>query len=154
MAGGAPSHERTGVGFDRQTQQATVTKVVELSCQSVNASGGVPTGDTSTAEGSSAVQQAKGDCKRATIRVDTGDDKGRTFEEIVQPDQSRQLHEGQQVVVAYEPSAPKDLQYSVTDINRRLPWPCSPASSPSPSWSWDGCADSWRWSRLPSASCS
>ncbi|MFJ8805269.1 YibE/F family protein [Streptomyces sp. NPDC102490] len=119
--GGAPSHERTGVGFDRQTQQATVTKVVELSCQSVNASGGTPTGDTSTAEGSSAVQQAKGECKRATIRVDTGDDKGRTFEEIVQPDQSRQLHEGQEVVVAYEPSAPKDLQYSVTDINRRLP---------------------------------
>src|SRR5688572_21931801 len=25
--GGAPGHERTGVGFDRQTQQATVTKV-------------------------------------------------------------------------------------------------------------------------------
>ncbi|MBZ6203395.1 YibE/F family protein [Streptomyces olivaceus] len=119
--GGAPPHERTGVGFDRQTQQATVTKVVELSCQSVNASGVPPTGDTSTAEGSSAVQQANGDCKRATIRVDTGDDKGRTFEEIVQPDQSRQLHEGQKVVVAYEPSAPKDLQYSVTDINRRLP---------------------------------
>ncbi|MFA3877210.1 YibE/F family protein [Streptomyces sp. MMCC 100] len=119
--GGAPPHERTGVGFDRQTQQATVTKVVELSCQSVNASGGTPTGDTSTAEGSSVVQQAKGECKRATIRVDTGDDKGRTFDEIVQPDQSRQLHEGQEVVVAYEPSAPKDLQYSVTDINRRLP---------------------------------
>ncbi|MEV8127023.1 YibE/F family protein [Streptomyces sp. NPDC085944] len=119
--GGAPSHERTGVGFDRQTQEATVTKVVALSCQSVNASGGIPTGDTSTAEGSSAVQQSKGECRRATIRVDTGDDKGRTFNEIVQPDQSRQLHEGQKVVVAYEPSAPKDLQYSVTDINRRLP---------------------------------
>ncbi|MFE5600427.1 YibE/F family protein [Streptomyces coelicoflavus] len=119
--GGAPSHERTGVGFDRQTQQATVTEVVELSCQAVNASGATPTGDTSTAEGSSAVQQAKGECKRATIRVDTGDDKGRTFDEIVQPDQSRQLHEGQKVVVAYEPSAPEDLQYSVTDINRRLP---------------------------------
>ncbi|GHB25269.1 membrane protein [Streptomyces viridiviolaceus] len=119
--GGAPPHERTGVGFDRQTQQATVTKVVELSCASVNASGSTPTGDTSTAEGSSAVQQANGTCKRATIRVDTGKDKGRTFTEIVQPDQSRQLHEGQEVVVAYEPSAPKDLQYSVTDINRRLP---------------------------------
>ncbi|MGW3862731.1 YibE/F family protein [Streptomyces sp. NPDC005047] len=119
--GGAPPHERTGVGFDRQTQQATVTKVVELSCQSVNASGSTPTGDTSTAEGSSAVQQANGECKRATIRVDSGKDKGRTFEEIVQPDQSRQLHEGQEVVVAYEPSAPRDLQYSVTDINRRLP---------------------------------
>ncbi|MBB6415911.1 YibE/F family protein [Streptomyces sp. AK010] len=119
--GGAPSHERTGVGFDRQTQDATVTKVVEVSCKEAGASGVPPTGDTSTAEGSSAVQQEKGSCKRATIRVDSGDDKGRTFTEIVQPDQSRQLQEGQEVVVAYEPSAPKDLQYSVTDINRRLP---------------------------------
>ncbi|MER5211387.1 YibE/F family protein [Streptomyces sp. NPDC002838] len=119
--GGAPPHERTGVGFDRQTQQATVTKVVEVSCKDVNASGVPPTGDTSTAEGSSAVQQANGTCKKATVRVDTGKDKGRTFTEIVQPDQSRQLNEGQKVVVAYEPSAPKDLQYSVTDVNRRLP---------------------------------
>ncbi|MEU0388058.1 YibE/F family protein [Streptomyces chartreusis] len=119
--GGAPPHERTGVGFDRQTQQASVTKVVEVSCKEAGASGVPPTGDTSTAEGSSAVQQEKGTCKRATIRVDSGKDKGRTFTEIVQPDQSRQLHEGQKVVVAYEPSAPKDLQYSVTDINRRLP---------------------------------
>lgn len=119
--GGAPGHERTGVGFDRQTQQATVTKVVSVSCKSVNASGETPTGDTSTAEGSSAQQQADGECKKATIRVDTGDDKGRTFTEIVQPDQSRQLHQGEKVVVAYEPSAPKDLQYSVTDVNRRFP---------------------------------
>ncbi|WSQ10416.1 YibE/F family protein [Streptomyces sp. NBC_01231] len=119
--GGAPAHARTGVGFDRQTQQATVTKVESVSCKSVNASGDVPTGDTSTAEGSSAQQQANGTCKRATIRVDTGKDKNRTFTEIVQPDQSRQLHEGEKVVVAYEPSAPKDLQYSVTDVNRRLP---------------------------------
>ncbi|MEV8594442.1 YibE/F family protein [Streptomyces sp. NPDC052012] len=119
--GGAPDHERTGVGFDRQTQEATVTEVVEVSCKDVNASGGVPTGDTSTAEGSSAQQQADGTCKKATIRVDTGKDTGRTFTEIVQPDQSRQLSEGQEVVVAYEPSAPEDLQYSVTDVNRRLP---------------------------------
>ncbi|MEU2748720.1 YibE/F family protein [Streptomyces collinus] len=119
--GGAPAHERTGVGFDRQTQDATVTKVVEVSCKEAGASGVPPTGDTSTAEGSSAVQQEQGTCKRATIRVDSGDDKGRTFTEIVQPDQSRQLHEGQKVVVAYEPSAPKDLQYSVTDVNRRVP---------------------------------
>ncbi|NEY30765.1 YibE/F family protein [Streptomyces sp. PRKS01-65] len=119
--GGAPPHERTGVGFDRQTQQATVTRVQEVSCKDVNASGVPPTGDTSTAEGSSAVQQADGTCKKATIRVDTGKDKGRTFTEIVQPDQSRQLHQGQEVVVAYEPSAPRDLQYSVADINRRLP---------------------------------
>ncbi|MFD9134644.1 YibE/F family protein [Streptomyces bottropensis] len=119
--GGAPSHERTGVGFDRQTQQATVTRVEEVDCSSVNASGDTPTGDTSTAEGSSAQQQANGTCKKATVRVDTGDDKGRTFTEIVQPDQSRQLEQGQEVVVAYEPAAPKDLQYSVTDVNRKLP---------------------------------
>ncbi|MFD4546375.1 YibE/F family protein [Streptomyces sp. NPDC058466] len=119
--GGAPSHERTGVGFDRQTQQATVTKVDTVDCKSVNASGETPTGDTSTAEGSSAQQQATGDCKKATVRIDTGKDKGRTFTEIVQPDQSRQLHQGEKVVVAYEPSAPKDLQYSVTDVNRKVP---------------------------------
>jgi uncharacterized membrane protein len=119
--GDAPSHKRTGVGFDRQTQQATVTRVVEVSCKSVNASGSTPTGDTSTAEGSSAQQQANGTCKKATIRVDTGKDEGRTFTEIVQPDQTRQLHQGEKVVVAYEPSAPKELQYSVTDVNRKFP---------------------------------
>ncbi|WP_445524857.1 YibE/F family protein [Streptomyces cyslabdanicus] len=119
--GGAPSHERTGVGFDRQTQQATVVKVVELSCGSVNSSGDTPTGDTSTAEGSSAQQQQSGTCRKATVRVDTGQNKGRTFTEVVQPDQSRQLHQGEKVVVAYEPSAPKDLQYSVTDVDRRFP---------------------------------
>ncbi|MGW2490128.1 YibE/F family protein [Streptomyces sp. NPDC001606] len=119
--GGAPSHKRSGVGFDRQTQQATVTRVVEVSCRSVNASGETPTGDTSTAEGTSAVQEAGGSCKKATVRVDTGKDQGRTFTEIVQPDQSRQLEQGEKVVVAYEPSAPKDLQYSVTDVNRKFP---------------------------------
>lgn len=119
--GEAPSHKRTGVGFDRQTQQATVARVVEVSCKSVNASGSTPTGDTSTAEGSSAEAEASGTCKKATIRVDTGKDEGRTFTEIVQPDQSRQLHQGEKVVVAYEPSAPKDLQYSVTDVNRKFP---------------------------------
>ncbi|MEV2192137.1 YibE/F family protein [Streptomyces phaeochromogenes] len=119
--GGAPGHERTGVGFDRQTQQATVTKVDKVDCKSVNASGETPTGDTSTAEGSSAQQQATGSCKKATVRVDTGKDKGRTFTEIVQPDSSRQLEQGQEVIVAYAPDAPKELQYSVTDVNRKLP---------------------------------
>lgn len=119
--GGAPSHERTGVGFDRQSQQATVTKIVQVDCKSVNASGGTSVGDTSTAGGSAAQRQPTGECKKATVRVDTGKDKGRTFTEIVQPDQSRQLHQDEKVVVAYEPSAPKDLQYSVTDVNRKFP---------------------------------
>ncbi|MDO0926897.1 YibE/F family protein [Streptomyces sp. TG1A-8] len=119
--GGAPSHKRSGVGFDRQTQQATVTQVVAVSCKSVNASSGTPTGDTATAEGTSAVAEADGTCKKATVRVDTGEDRGREFTEIVQPDQTRQMHQGEKVVVAYEPSAPKDLQYSVTDVNRKFP---------------------------------
>lgn len=119
--GGAPPHERTGVGFDRQTQAATVAKVVSVSCKSVNASGGGVTGDASTGDGTSATEEDGGTCKKATVRVDTGKDKGRTFTEIVQPDQSRQLHQGEKVVVAYEPSAPKDLQYSVTDVDRKFP---------------------------------
>lgn len=123
--GGAPSHERTGVGFDRQTQQATVARVVEVSCSAVNASGGgSPSGGTSGATGDTAAQGEKGPkgtCKKATVRVDTGKDKGRTFTEIVQPDQTRQLHQGEKVVVAYEPSAPRELQYSVTDVSRKVP---------------------------------
>ncbi|MGW1025591.1 YibE/F family protein [Streptomyces sp. NPDC002577] len=119
--GGAPPHERTGVGFDRQTEQARVVKVEKVDCKSVNASGDTPTGDTSTAEGSSAEQQANGICGKATVEVTTGKNKGRTFTEIVQPDAPRQLHQGQEVVVAYAPDAPKELQYSVTDVNRRFP---------------------------------
>lgn len=119
--GGAPGHERTGVGFDRQTQSADVTKVQELPCKDVNASQTPPNGDTSTAEGQSAESRAKGICKKATIEVTSGKDKGRTFTEIVQPDSPRQLRQGQQVVVAYEPTAPEALQYSVTDVNRKFP---------------------------------
>ncbi|MET7982347.1 MULTISPECIES: YibE/F family protein [unclassified Streptomyces] len=119
--GGAPAHERTGVGFDRQTQQATVTKIDQVDCKSVNASSGTPGGATSATGDSSAQRRSAGECKKATVRIDTGKDKGRTFTEIVQPDQSRQLHQSEKVVVAYEPSAPKDLQYSVTDANRKLP---------------------------------
>lgn len=119
--GGAPAHERTGVGFDRQTQQATVSTVEKVDCKSVNASGETPTGDTSTAEGSSAQQQATGTCGKASIRIDTGKDKGRTFTEVVQPDSPRQLRAGQRVIVAYAPDAPENLQYSVTDVNRKFP---------------------------------
>ncbi|WP_018546229.1 YibE/F family protein [Streptomyces sp. LaPpAH-108] len=119
--GGSPAHHHTGVGFDRQTRQATVIKLLRVSCESVNDSGDTPTGDTSTAEGSSAVQQAYGTCHVATIRVDTGDHEGRTFTEIVQPDQPRQLRQGEKVVVAYEPSAPEGLRYTVTDVDRRFP---------------------------------
>ncbi|MFJ8882220.1 YibE/F family protein [Streptomyces sp. NPDC102402] len=119
--GGAPAHERTGVGFDRQTQDGRVTKVVAVDCADVNASQVPPTGDTSTPSGREAVDEQSGECKKATIEVTTGEDKGRTFVEVVQPDAPRQLREGQGVVVAYAPDAPRDLQYSVTDVDRTVP---------------------------------
>lgn len=119
--GGAPEHERTGVGFDRQTVSGKVTDVQQIDCKDVNAAQVPPTGDTSTPSGREAQQAQQGTCERATIEVTSGTDKGRTFTEIVQPDAPRQLHEGQGVVVAYAPDAPRDLQYSVTDVDRGIP---------------------------------
>jgi uncharacterized membrane protein len=119
--GGAPGHERTGVGFDRQTEEGQVVSLEWVDCKDVNAAQVPPTGDTSTPEGREAVNSQQGQCARATVEVTTGKDKGRTFVEIVQPDAPRQLEEGQGVVVAYAPDAPRDLQYSVTDVDRGLP---------------------------------
>ncbi|MFD3941589.1 YibE/F family protein [Streptomyces sp. NPDC058579] len=119
--GGAPEHERTGVGFDRQTYQGKVVSVEQVDCSDVNAAQVPPTGDTSTPEGREAVNAQQGQCEKATIEVTSGPDKGRTFIEIVQPDAPRQLDDGQGVVVAYAPDAPRDLQYSVTDVNRKVP---------------------------------
>ncbi|MER7620394.1 YibE/F family protein [Streptomyces sp. NPDC126503] len=119
--GGAPAHERTGVGFDRQTEQGTVVSVERVDCKDVNAAQVPPTGDTSTPQGREAVNAQQGQCEKATVEVTTGKDKGRRFVEIVQPDAPRQLDQGQGVVVAYAPDAPRDLQYSVTDVNRKMP---------------------------------
>ncbi|MEU6928010.1 YibE/F family protein [Streptomyces sp. NPDC046385] len=114
--GGAPAHERTGVGFDRQTEQGRVVAVAHVDCKDVNVAQAPPAGDASTAPGSDTRQ-----CEKATIEVTSGPHKGRTFTEIVQPDAPRQLDDGQGVVVAYAPDAPRELQYSVTDVNRKLP---------------------------------
>ncbi|MEU7026639.1 YibE/F family protein [Streptomyces sp. NPDC015232] len=119
--GGAPAHERTGVGFDRQTEQGKVVAVERVDCKDVNAAQVPPTGDTSTPQGREAVNGQQGQCEKATVEVTTGPHKGRTFVEVVQPDAPRQLDEGQGVVVAYAPDAPRDLQYSVTDVNRKVP---------------------------------
>ncbi|MGA5193810.1 YibE/F family protein [Streptomyces exfoliatus] len=119
--GGAPPHERTGVGFDRQTEQGKVVAVEQVDCADVNAAQVPPTGDTSTPQGREAVNAQQGQCEKATIEVTSGPEQGRRFTEIVQPDAPRQLDEGQKVVVAYAPDAPRDLQYSVTDVNRKIP---------------------------------
>ncbi|MFD5895042.1 YibE/F family protein [Streptomyces sp. NPDC060366] len=119
--GGAPAHERTGVGFDRQTEQGQVVKIEQIDCKDVNAAQVPPTGDTTTPEGREAQQAQTGDCEKATVEVTTGKNKGRKFVEIVQPDAPRQFHVKQGVVVAYAPDAPRDLQYSVTDVDRSTP---------------------------------
>ncbi|MEV0491227.1 YibE/F family protein [Streptomyces atratus] len=117
--GGAPAHERTGVGFDRQTQQGKVVSVGKVDCKDVNAAQTPVTGGTTTPSGGAGAGQKL--CEKATVEVTTGHDKGRRFVEIIQPDAPRQLREGQGVVVAYAPDAPHDLQYSVTDVNRKFP---------------------------------
>ncbi|MEU9457386.1 MULTISPECIES: YibE/F family protein [unclassified Streptomyces] len=114
--GGAPPHERTGVGFDRQTQQGKVVNIDKVDCKEVNAARTPVDGDTTPPS-----ESGQGLCKKARIEVTTGHDKGRTFIEIIQPDTPRQLRDGQGVVVAYAPDAPRDLQYSVTDVNRKFP---------------------------------
>ncbi|MCG7523164.1 YibE/F family protein [Streptomyces sp. OfavH-34-F] len=117
--GSAPAHERTGVGFDRETQQGKVVSVVRIDCGDVNASQ-VPV-DTGTGPPEGRPATGRGRCGKATVEVTTGSDKGRRFAEVVQPDAPRQLRAGQEVVVAYAPDAPRDLQYSVTDVNRKFP---------------------------------
>ncbi|WP_327709971.1 YibE/F family protein [Streptomyces sp. NBC_00464] len=117
--GGAPAHERTGVGFDRQTQQGKVVNVDKVDCKDVNASQIPVSGETSRPTDEPATGEDL--CEKATVEVTSGQDKGRTFIEVVQPDAPRQLREGQGVVVAYAPDAPHDLQYSVTDVNRKFP---------------------------------
>ncbi|MEU1436006.1 YibE/F family protein [Streptomyces sp. NPDC005775] len=120
--GGAPAHERTGVGFDRQTQQGKVVNIDKVDCKDVNASQLPVSGENAPPTG----DQAEGDdgaalCKKATVEITSGKDDGRKFVEVVQPDAPRQLRDGQGVVVAYAPDAPHDLQYSVTDVNRKFP---------------------------------
>ncbi|WP_326737451.1 YibE/F family protein [Streptomyces sp. NBC_01022] len=117
--GGAPAHERTGVGFDRQTQQGKVVNVDKVDCKDVNASQIPVSSETSRPTEEPATGEDL--CEKATVEVTSGQDKGRTFIEVVQPDAPRQLREGQGVVVAYAPDAPRDLQYSVTDVNRKFP---------------------------------
>ncbi|MFF0746818.1 YibE/F family protein [Streptomyces sp. NPDC004111] len=117
--GGAPAHERTGVGFDRQTEQGRVVQVDEIDCKEANVAQQPPA--ASRPDGDPAAKAPGGTCKKASVEVVTGANKGRTFTEIVQPGATRQLKEGQGVVVAYAPDAPRELQYSVTDVTRKLP---------------------------------
>ncbi|MFD7101628.1 YibE/F family protein [Streptomyces celluloflavus] len=118
--GGAPAHKPSGVGFDQPLEKARVVKVDEVNCADVHAEqqqqpaspGGQPPG-TGGGRGTK--------CEQATIKVTTGDNTGRTFQTVVTPDALRHYTAGQDVVVAYSPKAPKDLQYAVSDVDRTVP---------------------------------
>lgn len=109
--GGAPGHARTGVGFDQQTRKGTVTRLVDVSCKAAHA-------EPATSPTGGPVSDA---CQKATIEVASGPDKGTTFTEIVQPDQTRRYSAGEGLVLAYAPDAPPGLRYSVSDIERGFP---------------------------------
>ncbi|MFJ4850675.1 MULTISPECIES: YibE/F family protein [unclassified Streptomyces] len=111
---GVPAHKRSGVGFDQQTQSGRVVRVENVKCADVNA-------EPNTGGPGAAPPKTPSICERATIRVTSGKDTGRTFTEIVQPTQTRHYTEGQKVLLSYAPGAPKELQYSVTDVDRALP---------------------------------
>lgn len=105
--GGTPEKEgHSGVGYDQETEEARVTKVEEVTCEDV---------------GVQLQEGVEGPCQRATVKVTTGPNAGRTFEEIVAPDASQHYSEGQQVIVSYSPDAPRELQYSISDVDRQAP---------------------------------
>ncbi|MEU1789816.1 YibE/F family protein [Streptomyces sparsogenes] len=131
--GGSPdhkAHERTGLGFDQQTVAGRVVKVEEVDCADVNAQPQQPTEpgqdaanqqNSAGGPGSGSGSGGKTICEKATIEVTSGKDKGRRFEEIVQPNASRKFSAGQKLKLAYAPKAPKNLQYSVSDVDRAMP---------------------------------
>ncbi|MER6139355.1 YibE/F family protein [Streptomyces sparsogenes] len=131
--GGTPdhkAHERTGLGFDQQTVAGRVVKVEEVDCADVNAQPQQPIEPGQDAAnqqsaaggpGSGSDSREKSICEKATIEVTSGKDKGRRFEEIVQPNASRKFSAGQKLKLAYAPKAPKNLQYSVSDVDRAMP---------------------------------
>nr|WP_206323057.1 YibE/F family protein [Streptomyces sp. HNM0575] len=123
---GGPS----GVGFDRPTVPARVTAVKVVDCKDANAqtpapepgqSGGGGGGAAGGAGGQGGAAKPGASCKKATIEVAAGKDKGTTFTEIVRPDATRTYSAGQDVVAAYAANAPKELRYSVIDVDRKLP---------------------------------
>ncbi|GAA2383799.1 YibE/F family protein [Streptomyces glaucosporus] len=121
--GGTPEGKdgRSGLGYDRQTFAARVTAVEEVACEDVNAAGGQQPPGGGEAGAPQPSSRGGGACLRATVEVTEGKDAGHTFPEIVTPDATRRLTAGQEVVVAYAPQAPRELQYSVVDVRRTVP---------------------------------
>ncbi|MEE1929981.1 YibE/F family protein [Streptomyces sp. TRM 70351] len=128
--GGAPEHEdgRSGVGFDRQMESARVVSSEEVDCEQVGAAQQPPQQNGDPSGGDPATGTPPGDaaaagtaCRLLTVEVSSGPHSGRRFTEVLTPDATRRPDAGQDVVVAYAPQAPEELQYSIVDIDRDVP---------------------------------
>ncbi|WP_436847096.1 YibE/F family protein [Streptomyces buecherae] len=120
--GGAPGHKGdSGLGFDRTTESGRVVRIDQVRCADVHAQPQQPPSGQQSGDPTAGGAAKDEMCEKATIEVTSGKDKGRTFPEIVQPSASRQYEKGQKLILAYAPKAPKDLQYSVSDVDREMP---------------------------------
>lgn len=125
--GGTPGgkQQHTGVGFDRPTYPAQVTSVRKVDCSDVNAQQPAQQPGQGGQSGQAAQQpgqsQGSSSCQKATVKVTGGKDSGHTFTEVVTPDATRTYTAGQDVVAAYAEKAPRQLQYSVVDVDRGVP---------------------------------
>ena len=121
--GGAPRHERTGVGFDRQTAarhggRRWARSTARTSTPRRRRRPGTPR----RRRGGRPPAQQTGQCEKATVEVTTRRaTRAARSPRSSSPDATRQLTPGQGVVVAYAPDAPRDLQYAVTDVDRTFP---------------------------------
>ena len=105
--GGTPAEEEhTGVGFDQPTEQARIIELREAECG---------------AGEERAASPERPACVQATVEVTSGEHAGRRFTQLVPPDTTQVYEVGQKVTVAYSPEAPRDLQYSIRDVDRKLP---------------------------------
>ncbi|SCK30386.1 YibE/F family protein [Streptomyces sp. WMMB 322] len=118
---GVPDRKRSGVGFDQQTESGSVVRVDTRNCAQPDSGSPLPESSGSSGLGRGETDRRRDTCRTAIVEVTSGPHKGRRFIEDVQADGPRQLQSGQDVVVAYEPSAPREAQFRVADIDRSLP---------------------------------
>ncbi|MGW6912987.1 YibE/F family protein [Kitasatospora sp. NPDC054939] len=114
--GGVPAHERTGLGFDQQTERGRVARVTELPCAEA------APGRSAETEGEDAHAPGEtGICRQAVVEVISGPDRGRTFTVTVHPGEPRRYGAGDELVLTHAPDAPEDIRYTVVDVDRDVP---------------------------------
>jgi uncharacterized membrane protein len=104
--GRLPAHASTGLGFDQPTVTGTVSAIAPAPC------------DAGAAPGSGAPANA---CTLVTVNLSSGRDAGKSVTQTLTPDQTAVYSVGEKVVMAYSPTAPAALQYTISDADRSFP---------------------------------